>query len=99
MIILEGLYLNRMRKLTPSERKILDRLIFPEPFSVIMEETELKFGELRDDIINLMNSRLIEVINPDHPAENRTPFFDSDNVQDATYQITKSGINHMKRNK
>lgn len=86
-----------MRKLTPSERKILDRLIFPEPFDVIKEETELKFGELRDDIINLMNSRLIEVINTDHPDENSTPFFDSDNVQDATFQITKSGITHMKR--
>ncbi|MBD3615479.1 MAG: hypothetical protein HUJ22_02825 [Gracilimonas sp.] len=85
-----------MRKLTPSERKILDRLIFPEPFEVIQEETQLGYGEIRDDIINLMNSRLIEVVSPDQAEENSTHIFDSDHVKDSTYRITKSGINHMK---
>lgn len=88
-----------MRKITPSEHKILDRLIFPEPFDVIQEETQLKFGELRDDIINLMNSRLIEVVNPDLPNSNGTHYFDSDNVQDSTFRITKSGIKHIKSQK
>jgi hypothetical protein len=88
-----------MRKLTPSERNILDRLIFPEPFEVIKEETQLQQGELRDDIINLMNSRLIEVVDPEHPNQNGTIPFDSDNVQDSTYRITQSGIKHMKGQK
>lgn len=86
-----------MRKLTPSERKILDRLIFPEPFEVIKEETQLEYGEIRDDIINLMNSRLIEVVNPDIADANATFYFDSDNIKDSTFRITKSGIKHMKK--
>ncbi|WP_020402036.1 hypothetical protein [Gracilimonas tropica] len=87
-----------MRKLTPSERKILDRLIFPESFDVIQEETELAYGEIRDDIINLMNSRLIEVVDSDHsPADNSIQWFDSDNIKESTFRITKSGIKHMKR--
>lgn len=85
-----------MKKLTPSERKILDRLIFPEPFEVIQEETQLKFGEIRDDIINLMNSRLIEVVDPERPNADGTFHFDSDNIQNSTYRITNSGIKHMK---
>lgn len=88
-----------MRKLTPTERKILDRLIFPEPFEVIQEETELKYGEIRDDIINLMNSRLIEAVNPGQPEDNSVPFYDSDNIREATFRITKSGIKHMSQYK
>ncbi|HET8864117.1 MAG TPA: hypothetical protein VFM80_00380 [Gracilimonas sp.] len=84
-----------MRKLTPSERKILDRLLFPEPFEVIQEETQLAYGEIRDDIINLMNSRLIEVVDPDQTDAQSTSLFDSDNIKDSTYRITKSGIKHM----
>ncbi|MEX0723645.1 MAG: hypothetical protein WD357_09435 [Gracilimonas sp.] len=86
-----------MRKLTPSERKILDRLIYPESFEVIQEETELEYGEIRDDIINLMNSRLIETIDPDQPNAGRTNTFDSDNIKNSIYRITKSGIKHMKK--
>jgi hypothetical protein len=86
-----------MRKLSPSEKKILDRLIYPEPFEVIQEETQLAYGEIRDDLINLMNSRLIEAVDPDNPNSNTTGPFDSDNVKDSTYRITNSGINLMKR--
>jgi hypothetical protein len=86
-----------MRKLTPSERKILDRLIFPESFDVIQEETELAYGEIRDDIINLMNSRLIEVVESNKSIENSLQWFDSDNIKEATFRITKSGIKHMKQ--
>ena len=83
--------------MTPSERKILDRLIFPESFEVIQEETELGYGELRDDIINLMNSRLIEVVDQESSGESKLSWFDSDNVKQSTYRITKSGIQHMKQ--
>jgi hypothetical protein len=86
-----------MRKLSPSEKKILDRLLYPEPFEVIQEETQLAYGKIRDDLINLMNSRLIEAVDPDNPNANTTNPFDSDNVKDSTYRITNSGINLMKR--
>lgn len=88
-----------MRKLSPSERKILDQLLYPESFEVIQEETQLKYGEIRDDLINLMNSRLIEVVNPETNYSNAIPYFDSDNVKDATFRITKSGIKHMEKRK
>ena len=88
-----------MRKLTPTERKILDRLIFPEPFEVIQEETELEYGEIRDDLINLVNSRLVETVNTDQPDDNALPFYDSDNLRECTFRITKSGIKHMSQYK
>jgi len=87
-----------MRKLTPSEHKILNQLIFPESYDVIQEETELGYGEIRDDIINLMNSRLIEVVDMDgSSSQNKILAFDSDNIKNSTYRITKSGINHIKK--
>lgn len=95
MIICYRLYLRDMRKLTPTERKILDRLIFPEPFEVIQEETRLTYGEIRDDIINLMNSRLIEAVDEEGNQANSVPFYDSDNLRKSTFRITKSGIKHM----
>ena len=33
-------------KITKSERRVLERLIFPETFQIIMEETGLLYGEL-----------------------------------------------------
>ena len=50
-----------MRKLYASEIEVLSRLIFPEPYDVLLEETGLPPGALRDDLITLINFRLIEV--------------------------------------
>lgn len=84
-----------MRKLSPSERKILNRLIFPEPFQVIQEETNLQFGEIRDDLINLMSHHLIEVVDTEKAEPNGTSFYDADNIQNYSFRITKSGIKHL----
>ena len=86
-----------MLKTTASQRKILDRLIFPEPFEVIQEETDLQFGEIRDDIINLMNFGLIEVVDSDKPEPSGTNFYDADNIRESTFRLTKLGIKHIKR--
>ncbi len=84
-----------MRKLSTSEKQILDRLIFPESVDVIQEETNLQFGEIRDDIINLMNARLIEAIDPDKPEPRGTSFYDADNLKNYTFRITNSGLKHL----
>lgn len=84
-----------MRKLSSSEKKILNRLLFPESFDVIQEETKLQFGEIRDDLINLISYRLIEVVDTEKPEPNGTSFYDSDNIRNFTFRITKSGMKHI----
>ncbi len=81
-----------MRKLTPSERKIVESLIFPESFDVIMEETEFPYGTLRDDLINLVNYRFVEVINLDPTEDSSMTYFDSDNIKECTFRATKIGL-------
>lgn len=86
-----------MLKITPSQRKILERLIYPESFDVIEEETDLQFGEIRDDLINLMNFRLIEVVNTDLPEPAGVHYYDSDNIRESSFRLTKLGIKHLKQ--
>lgn len=88
-----------MRKLSPSEKKILSRLIFPETFDVIQEETNLQYGEIRDDLINLMSYHLVEVVDSEKPQPNGTSFYDADNIRDFTFQLTKSGMKHLNKAK
>lgn len=81
-----------MRKLTNSERTVIERLIFPESFDVIMEETEMLYGELRDDLMNLVNYRLVEVVNNDEYNDSKMSFYDSDNIKEFSFRATKSGL-------
>ncbi|RNC79712.1 MAG: hypothetical protein ED557_14425 [Balneola sp.] len=86
-----------MRKLLPSEKAILQHLIFPEPYEVILEETGLPVGALRDDLINLINYRLVEVVNHDSDSINGTSFYDADNLQDFSFRATKTGLKHIRQ--
>jgi hypothetical protein len=81
-----------MRKLTKSERTVIERLIFPESFDVIMEETDMQYGELRDDLMNLVNYRLVEVVNNDEYEDSKMSFYDSDNIKEFSFRATKSGL-------
>ncbi len=85
-----------MRKLFPSEKKILARLIFPEPYDVLLDETRLPAGALRDDLINLINYRLVEVVNFDKTPLDGTSFYDADNLQDFTFRATKTGLKQIR---
>ena len=84
-----------MRKLLPSEKAVIERLIFPESYHVILDETGSSAGALRDDLINLINYHLIEVVDPEtgNPDSN---FYDADNLQDFSYRATKTGLKHMR---
>ena len=85
-----------MRKLYPSEKLVLKCLIFPEPYEVILEETGSNAGALRDDLINLINYRLVEVMDEDHLQETGTSFYDADNLQDFSFRATKTGLKHIR---
>ncbi|HKL19633.1 MAG TPA: hypothetical protein VJ905_11715 [Halalkalibaculum sp.] len=83
-------------KITKSERRVLERLIFPETFQVIMEETGLLYGELRDDLINLLNFGFVEAYEVEGSKLALTKFYDSDNLQDFTFRATKRGLSAIK---
>jgi len=82
------------RKLSKSERKIIRELIFPEPFSHLISETGYTFGMLRDDLINLINHGFIAVLSQDDHRP-LSPFYDSDNIDQYSFQATKSGLKTM----
>jgi len=86
-----------MKKLTKSERAIIERLIFPESFDVIKEETNMQFGELRDDLMNLVNYRFIEVVDDDTTEDSKMAFYDSDNIRDFSFRATKTGLKSIKQ--
>ena len=84
-----------MKKLTKSELKIVERLIFPETFEVIQEETNMQYGELRDDLMNLVNYRFVEVVNSE-ADEAKVSFYDSDKIGEFSFRATKTGLKSIK---
>ena len=83
-----------MRKITKTESLILEQLVFDETFNTLQDETGLQFGELRDDISNLLNDGLIEVVNK---GKNQITYFDSDRPQLFSYRATRTGLNAFKQ--
>lgn len=75
----------------------MERLIFPESFDVIMEETNMQFGELRDDLMNLVNHRFVEVVNFDSDKDSKMAFYDSDNIKDFSFRATKTGLKSLNK--
>lgn len=84
------------RKITTSERRVLEKLIFPETFEVILEETGLLYGELRDDLINLLSFGFIEAYERNGTKIALTSFYDSDNLQNFTFRATSKGLSEIK---
>ena len=84
------------RKVSNSERLVLERLIFPETFETVLEETGLQYGELRDDLINLMSYGFIEAYEKRDDQIALTSFYDADNLQDFTFRATKKGLGEIK---
>jgi hypothetical protein len=79
------------QKLTSPELEILNSLVFQESFSKILEETGQHAGELRDNLINLLNFGLVEAFEKDNRVPS-TAFFDVDNLQDFTFIATSKGL-------
>ena len=84
------------RKISKSEHKVLEKLIFPERFQVIMEETGLLYGQLRDNLINLLSFGFVEAYERNGNKITLTGFYDSDNLQDFTFRATSKGLSEIK---
>lgn len=84
------------RKVSTSERNVLGKLIFPEQFETVLEETGLQYGELRDDLINLMSFGYIEAYKEQGNKIALTSFYDADNLQDFTFRATKKGLSQIR---
>lgn len=86
-------------KITKTERLVLEKLIFPERFQDILEETDLLYGELRDDLINLLSFGFIEAYEREGAKITLTAFHDEDHLQNFTFRATSKGLAEINNNK
>lgn len=84
-----------MRKITASERLILDKAIYAESFYTLLEETQLQRGALRDDLMSLLNAGLLEAYDLDKSGHRKTRFCDTDNLEQYAYRATRTGLNAL----
>lgn len=82
-------------RLTPSQQRILDVMLYPESFDQILEETGLHEGSLRDDLAQLVDAGYVEVREMESP--NAHPrFYDLDHLSDFAFQATRDGMRALK---
>jgi len=79
-----------LKKVTTSQKKVLESIMFTEPYDVLLSETGLQKGELRDDLIQLINAGLVEVFLKDDSK--RLSGYDSDNLHYFSFRATSSGL-------
>ncbi len=84
-----------MRKITASERLILDKVLFAESFFTLLDETNLQRGALRDDLMCLLNAGLLEAYDMDKSGLRKTRFCDTDNLEQYAYRATRTGLNAL----
>ena len=87
-----------MKKITGSQRNILEQLIFPESYNTIQEETKLQKGEIRDDLMQLLHQGLIKAVGQTEQSNlKKTIFYDLDHVEGCFFQATARGLNILKQ--
>ncbi|HKI45899.1 MAG TPA: hypothetical protein VKA08_11270 [Balneolales bacterium] len=86
-----------MRPLLPSEKKIIGLLVFAESYDSLLNDSGLQPGELRDDLINLIDAGLIQVF---ESSDNKNPvptfYCDTDHLEQFSFRATRSGLNTIK---
>jgi hypothetical protein len=85
-----------MTKPTEPQRKILDKLLYPEPFEKVHEETGLDYGVLRDELISLINFGYIVAYESEGGTEANIHFYDNDNLDLFTFKATKQGLTALR---
>jgi hypothetical protein len=74
------------------ERKVLSRLIFPEHFESLLEETRMPENILGDILRQLLHHRLVVAV----PAETETAvFYDVDDLRLYRYRLSRKGYDFM----
>lgn len=73
---------------------ILDSLYFVEPFDRIIEESGLSESVVKDELRNLIASRLVQVMAFDEKSKDfiRSTMYDADNMRDYHYLATREGL-------
>ncbi|MCC5932928.1 MAG: hypothetical protein LAT75_06985 [Candidatus Cyclonatronum sp.] len=79
-----------MKKATPSQKKVLNQLIFIESYETLLTETGLQRGELRDDLIQLINAGMIQVFDPAN--QKQVTAYDSDRLDLFCFRASSSGL-------
>ena len=82
-----------MAKLTKKQQSIIAQMIYIESYDDVLEETKLQRGELRDELIELINKGYIEVHN--HQDGSILRYYDSDNMHLFHFRATKAGLKQI----
>lgn len=86
-----------MRPLLPSEKKVISLLVFVESYDSLLSDSGLQPGELRDDLINLIDAGLIEVFESENDARAIPTFYcDTDHLEQFSFRATRAGLNAIK---
>lgn len=74
------------------ERQVLSRLIFPEHFESLLEETRIPENVLGDILRHLLHHRLVVAV----PAEaGAAVFYDVDDLRLYRYRLSRKGYDFM----
>lgn len=84
-----------MHTITKTEKEVLQKLIYPENFENVQKETNLAYGELRDDLINLLNFGFVEAYEKSGDTIAETKFYDEDNLHLFSYRATGKGLSEI----
>lgn len=86
-----------MRPLLPSEKKIIGLLVYVESYDSLLSDSGLQPGELRDDLINLIDAGYIQVFESDENTQSIPTFYcDTDHLEQFSFRATRSGLNAVK---
>lgn len=77
-------------KPTSSQKEVINQLIFIESFDTLLSELEHRRGELRDDLMQLINAGLVEVFDADRAR--RLSGYDADRLERFCFRATSKGL-------
>lgn len=77
-------------KPTSSQKQLINQLVFIESFDTLLSELDVRRGELRDDLMQLINSGLIEVFDED--STRRLNGYDADHLERFCFRATRKGL-------
>lgn len=77
-------------KATPSQKQVINQLIFIESYYTLLEETGHHRGALRDDLTQLINAGMVEVFDEDKAK--RLSGYDQDHLEYFSFRATSRGL-------
>jgi hypothetical protein len=78
-------------KPTKSQKEVINQLVFIESYDTLLEELRVKRGELRDDLMQLINAGMVEIF--DAGSSRRLNGYDADHLERFSFRATSKGLN------